>query len=108
LPPDSAELRSEILFSVLDGGPDIQYFPALFELWPPTNGVPREKLIPLEKLASFSPAGAVAASTAVARSGLRVEELVFVPLLGRVKVGTAILDAKTLHVVFASDAEPPH
>jgi hypothetical protein len=105
--PDSAEDQKRILFSAaMQGGPDIKDYPALYERWPQKQGIGATRLKPLDQLAAFSDEGRKAVHEAVRVSGLQENELTYVPLMGRDKIGVVFLNRETLAVVYASDAKP--
>lgn len=105
--PDSHEDQKRILFSAaMEGGADIKDYPALYEPWPQRQGIGPTRLKPLDQLASVSNEANAAVLEAVRLSGLQQDELVYVPLKGREKIGVVILNRETLAVVYASDAKP--
>lgn len=105
--PDSHEDQRRILFSAaMEGGPDIKDYPALYESWPQRQGIGPTRLRPLDELASVSDEAKAAVLEAVRISGLKRDDLVYVPLKGREKIGVVILNRETLAVVYVSDAKP--
>jgi hypothetical protein len=96
-----------MLFSAVEGGPDIKHHPALYENWPPLAGFEQRKLLSLENLQKHSTEAALAAQQAIRASGLNGHQLRYVPLVGRERTGAVILNAQTLEVVLTTDAEPP-
>ena len=105
-PPDSAEERSRLLFSAVQGGPQIKDHPALYEAWPPKSLVNARRLKPLRELSTASSEGNRASAEALRLSGATEGDLGYVWLVGRKKIGAVIVDKKTLAVVLASDANP--
>jgi len=105
-PPDSTEERNRLLFSAVHGGPQTKDHPALYQAWPPKQGINTSKLKPLRELASASDAGNQAVRDAVDRSGLPESDLAYVWLVGRAKIGVVILERKTLAIVLASAIKP--
>ncbi len=104
-PPDSIEERNRLLFSAVQGGPQTRDHPALYEAWPPKQGI-IPPLKPLRELAAASNEGNQAASDAVLRSGLQENDLAYVWLVGRAKIGVVMIDRKTLAIVLASAVKP--
>lgn len=107
-PPDSVQERNELLFSAVQGGPDIKDVPALYEDWPPAGGIEPRRLKPLSELAATSTDGRRAGERGMRLSGLAENDLVYVPLVGRERTGVVILNRRTLAVVYASDATPKY
>jgi hypothetical protein len=105
-PPDSTEERNRLLFSAVQGGPQTRDHPALYEAWPPKQGINIAKLKPLRELVAASNEGNQAASDAVFRSGLQENDLAYVWLVGRAKIGVVMIDRKTLAIVLASAVKP--
>ena len=105
-PPDSAQEREKLLFSALQGGPDIKDIPALYEEWPPKRGVKVDKLKPLSELMRTSSEGNQAGLAATRTSGLPENELAYLPIVGREKIGVVILNRNTLSVMYVSDVAP--
>jgi hypothetical protein len=107
--PDLPEDQKRILLSAaLEGGPDIKNYPALYEQWPQRQGIGPTRLKPLDELALVSDEASAAILEATRSSGRRQDELVYVPLMGREKIGVVILDRESLAVVYASDAKPKY
>lgn len=108
-PPDSLDERNRMLLSTaMEGGPDIKDFPALYEPWPPERRIDETRLKSLSELMATSEEGNQAALDAMQASGLQVNELAYVPLVGREKTGVVILNRQTLAVVYATDAAPKY
>lgn len=106
-PADSEELRTEMLFSAADGGPDLKHHPALYETWPQAGGVDRNKILPLDRLLKNSTETKLVAQEAMRVSKLDQGQLGYVPLVGRERSGVVILNLLTLEIVLTTDAEPP-
>lgn len=107
-PPDSVQQRNELLFSTVQGGPDLKDIPALYEDWPPKRGVEARRLKPLSELMATSSDGNHVSLYAMRASGLKESELAYVPLVGRERTGVVILNRRTLAVVYANDATPKY
>jgi hypothetical protein len=106
-PPDSLDERNKLLMETVRGGPDIKDFPALFEPWPPKREQVREHVLkPIADLNEISEKGVDVVRVAVQKSGLAEDELRYVPLVGRERIGIVILNSKTWEVVLASDVTP--
>ena len=107
-PPDSVKERNELLFATVQGGPDIKDIPALYEEWPQAPRVDADRLKPLRELMATSDDGNQVALHAMRVSGLTENELSYLPLVGRERVGVVILNRRTLAVIYASDAAPKY
>ena len=106
-PADSLDERNRMLLSTaVDGAPDIKDFPALYEAWPPEHRIDESRLKSVAELTKASNDGNQAVLEATRRSGLQQSELAYVPLVGREKIGIAILDRRTLSVVYTADVRP--
>lgn len=109
LPADSVEERNRMLFSVVvEGGPDIKDYPALYEAWPPKRRIEETRLKPLNELMAASSDGNHVGLDVMRDSGLRQNELAYVPIVGREKTGVVILNRDTLKVVHTSDVSPKY
>lgn len=109
-PSDSAKERERMLFSAVQGGPDLKDYPALYEAWPPNRSVSviAAKLKPLSDLMAVSSEGNQAGQYAMRISGLKENDLAYVPLVGREKIGVVIVNNQTLAIVLASEATPAY
>lgn len=105
--PESLDEQKRIMFSAaLYGGPDIKDYPALYEDWPQKQSINASRLKPLRDLETVSKDGKKAVEAALRISGLKENELAYVPLKGREKIGVVILNRETHAIVLASDATP--
>ncbi len=107
-PSDTIDERNRMLFSAVQGGPDLKDYPALYEAWPPNRSVIAAKLKPLRELMAVSSEGNQAGQDAMRISGLKENDLAYVPLVGREKIGVVIVNNQTLAIVLASDATPAY
>ena len=107
-PPDSIEERNALLFSTVQGGPDVKDIPALYVSWPPEGGVEARRLRPLSQLRDRSDEGKALVLRALQVSGVLESELAYVPLVGREKTGVVVLNRKTFAVVLQSDVSPDY
>ncbi len=104
--PDNLQDRNRLLLAAAQGGADIKHYPALYEAWPPPQGIKVSKLKPLAELMKLSQEGGQAGLHAMQRSRLTEIELSYLPLVGTGKIGVVIVNTKTLEIIHASGAEP--
>ena len=97
-----------MLFSAVQGGHDLKDYPVFYEVWPPNRSVVAAKLKPLRGLMAVSSEGNEAGQYAMRISGLKENDLAYVPLVGREKIGVVIVNNQTLAIVLASEATPAY
>jgi len=109
LPPESAEVRNRFLFQAIGGGPDLKQYPQLYRKWPSEPDVIRSRMKGLDTLAENLEAHERAHLTEVLnKAGLVQGEVSYVPLLGRQRMGIALLRRSDLSLVAAMDITPPY
>lgn len=107
LPPDSVEERNEILFSAVEGGPDLKNLPHLFHTWPQDDASVRSRLRPMNELASMSDMHRQEVRKLEENLSLTADQLAYVPLVGRSDIGVVVLRRSDLGIV-AAIALPLH
>jgi hypothetical protein len=109
LPPKSIEARNRLMFQAVGGGPDLKQYPELYRKWPGEPAIVRERMKDLETLRQhMQPAELGRIEAVLAGAGLREDEVAYVPLLGRQRIGVALLRRSDLSVVAAVDVRPPY
>ena len=101
LPPDSVEERNEILFSAVEGGPDLKNLPHLFHIWPQDDASVRSRLRPMSELAGMSDLHRQEVRKLEENLSLNADELAYVPLIGRSDIGVVVLRRSDLGIVAA-------
>jgi hypothetical protein len=99
LPPSSLDERNRILLGAAAGGPDLRHYSALFHRWPQDTEAVRARLKPLSSLAALSDENADEVSAAVARSGVAQDQLAYLPLVGRSRIGVVVVKREDLTIV---------
>jgi hypothetical protein len=101
LPPASVAERNEILFSAVEGGPDLKNLPHLFHAWPEDAAAVRSRLRPMSELAGMSDQHQRKVQRLTEEHSLSADQLAYVPLIGRSDIGVVILRRSDLSVVTA-------
>ncbi|MEO0998187.1 MAG: TfpX/TfpZ family type IV pilin accessory protein [Pseudomonadota bacterium] len=106
LPEDPVE-RSELMFSTLAGGKDIEQLPRYWVSWEQGSDDPRQRLNDVAALRE-APAAAVAELDALlARTGLADADVAFLPVVTpRLTARSLVLERRTLEIVGVVTTDP--
>ena len=105
LPPGNIELRNQLLFSAVRGGPDLKHYPELYRPWPSDVFAVRPRLRGLEELRLDAGQKAVLDEALAARQ-LAPHQVAYVPLKGRERDGLVLLDRTDLRYLATLDLPP--
>jgi len=109
LPPESLEVRNRLLFQAATGGADLKQYPELYRRWPGEPGIIRERMKGLDTLAkNLEASERDRLSQVLTTAGLVEKDVSYVPLLGRQRMGIALLRRSDLSVIAAMDITPPY
>jgi hypothetical protein len=104
--PSSIEERNDILFSAATGGADIKNYPNLYSAWPGDETVVRTRVKSATELAQRSDVYKRAIERAAQRAGIAVDEIVWLPVVGRRADGVALLRKSDLTSVALLNLAP--
>ena len=87
----------------------MKQYPELYRTWPGEPGIIRERMKGLDTLAKNLEAGERdRLSQVLTKAGLVEKDVSYVPLLGRQRMGIALLRRSDLSVIAAMDITPPY
>lgn len=107
-PPPSVEERQRILLSAATGGPDLKHLPKYYRTWPGNQSAIRSRLRPVSDLTTHNEVAAGAIDRLVRSHQLDARTLKYVPIVGHLRVGSALIREDTLAIVALTDLRPPY
>lgn len=93
--PADPKKRSDILFSALGGGPDLQHLPEYYLPLDELRGEMLQRLRPMDELRKINALDDAAWTALLAEFGRTQAELGYLPVVANAVDGAAIVDAKT-------------